>query len=230
MKKRKTNILWMVLDLIFLIVFNVLFFSMAGWADHPASVWISYGFIHGSYVLFILTPILVAGGKGHETAQGYSLYTIGTAYFMIELVAGVIFILLHPADWKAALIIQILLLAVYAFALLSHTLSDEKAAAREQRLWQEQQFTRAAVTRLEAMQEGLPDKELKKLLERASQTVKNGSRESNPRAQVLESGMLYQIGAIQRAMFSQEEGSAEKETSIFLRMAQERDRLLRQND
>ncbi len=230
MRKRKTNILWMVLDLIFLIVFNVLFFSMAGWTGHPASVWISYGFIHGAYVLFILTPILVTGGKGQDGGQGYSLYTIGTAYFMIELVAGAIFILLHPADWKAALIIQIVLLAVYAFALLSHTLSDEKAVAREKRIWQEQQFVKTAVTRLEGMQAGLPDKELKKLLERASQAVKKSPEEMNPQIQILESGMLYQIGAIQRAMFSQEEGSAEKEAKIFLRMAQERERLLDKKD
>ena len=45
---KKKIALWIILDLIFLIVFNTVFF-VAGGADHPASVWISYGFIHFAY-------------------------------------------------------------------------------------------------------------------------------------------------------------------------------------
>ena len=40
----KKTVLWIILDLIFLAIFNTVFFVMTG-LQHPASVWISYGFI-----------------------------------------------------------------------------------------------------------------------------------------------------------------------------------------
>ena len=40
MKKKK--FLWIILDLIFLVIFNMVFFVISG-IVHPTSVWISYG-------------------------------------------------------------------------------------------------------------------------------------------------------------------------------------------
>ena len=69
---RKKNVLWILLDLVFLIVFNVVFF-VAGGTDHPASVWISYGFIHFSYIMLLITPILIR--KSVNTIQ-YHRHTL----------------------------------------------------------------------------------------------------------------------------------------------------------
>ena len=59
---KKINVLWTILYLIFLIVFNLIFY-MVGGTDHPASVWISYFFIHFAYVMLVCTPFLTKKGR-----------------------------------------------------------------------------------------------------------------------------------------------------------------------
>ena len=53
---KKTG-LWIALDLIFVIVFNVVFFTLLG-GEHPASVWVAYAFIHIAYIMVVVTPFL----------------------------------------------------------------------------------------------------------------------------------------------------------------------------
>lgn len=226
---KKTRIYWIILDLIFLVVFNILFFSMAGAKGHPASVWISYGFIHGSYLMLLLTPYFVTKGKSADV-YGYSLYTIASGYFLIELVAGVIFILLHPQDWKPALIVQIVLMAAYAFAMLTSMLANEKTASNEARIQNDLKFVRNASAQLESILNSTEKKEIKKLVERAYDAAKSCQVKSSPAVAALESGMMNQIGAIQRAVFSEEKESVEKEVQLFVRMAQERERQLRMSN
>lgn len=225
---KKTRILWILLDLIFLIVFNVLFFTIAGYKGHPASVWISYGFIHAAYALLLLTPFFVTKGKSADVYR-YSLDTISSGYFMVELVAGVIFILVHSENWKVALIIQIILLAAYAFALLTHMLANEKTAASEARSQVEIKFVRTAAAQLEGIMNSASDKEIRKLVEKAYDAARSCQTKSHPQVEALENGMLSQIGAIQRVVFAGDKDSVAKEVELFLRMTAERERQLRIN-
>ena len=89
----KKNVLWILLDLVFLIVFNTVFF-VAGGTDHNASVWISYGFIHLSYILLIITPFLIRKSSS-AAVFGFSLYSISSTYFLVEFIVGVIFCLIN---------------------------------------------------------------------------------------------------------------------------------------
>lgn len=41
----KKRILWILLDLVFLIIFNTIFFMLGG-VHNKTSVWVAYGFIH----------------------------------------------------------------------------------------------------------------------------------------------------------------------------------------
>ena len=54
----KKRVLWIFLALVFLMVFNMIFF-MAGGTEHGKAVWISYGFIHFAYLMSLITPFLV---------------------------------------------------------------------------------------------------------------------------------------------------------------------------
>lgn len=223
---KKTRILWIILDLIFLVVFNVLFFTIAGYKGHPASVWISYGFIHCAYALLLLTPLFVVKGKSEDVFR-YSLESISSAYFMVELVAGVIFILVHPQEWKGALIVQVILLALYAFVLLVNMLASEKTAANEAKSQGEIRFVKTATAQLEGIMNSVSDKEIRKLVEKAYDAARSCQTKSHPQVAALENGMVSQIGAIQRVVFAGEPENVEKEVELFIRMTAERERQLR---
>ena len=73
----KKQVLWILLDLVFFIIFNVVFF-VAGGTEHKASVWISYAFIHVAYIMLVITPLLVRKttnkavlGFPHSRASGF---------------------------------------------------------------------------------------------------------------------------------------------------------------
>ena len=97
----KKSVLWILLDLVFLIVFNIVFFVMGG-AQHPASVWISYGFIHFAYIMLVVTPFLIRKSSS-AAVFGFSLYSISSAYFFAAFIVGVIFIAAHPENYKWSL-------------------------------------------------------------------------------------------------------------------------------
>ena len=66
--------LWMMMDLIFIIIFNAMFFILGG-TDHSVSVWISYGFIHFAYLMLIVTPFFMRRGKSEQClASRYILF------------------------------------------------------------------------------------------------------------------------------------------------------------
>ena len=128
---KKTNILWGILNLIFLIVFNFIFF-VAGGSEHNASVWISYGFIHFAYLMLLLTPKLIRDGKS-KSVFGFSLYSISATYFLIEFVTGIIFILVSPESYKAAFLVQLCITGLYGIILVSNMLSDEYSSSAEEK-------------------------------------------------------------------------------------------------
>lgn len=95
----KKQILWIALDAIFLIVLNVCFFVLLGGARDsgtesiPPSVWVSYGFVHFSYVLLLCTPLMVRRGNKAVADYARPLYVGTWTYFLVALVVNLAFIL-----------------------------------------------------------------------------------------------------------------------------------------
>ena len=79
------------LTLVFLIVFNAVFFIVGG-TVRTTGEWISYAFIHFSYLMLLLTPKLINNSSITSTL-GVSVYFISFLYFVITLLVGCIFIL-----------------------------------------------------------------------------------------------------------------------------------------
>lgn len=127
MKKRVLIILLLSL---FLVLFNVMFFLLGAHENANASRWISYGAIHLSYLLMIFSPMIVRGLKS-DKIFGFPLATVSIAYFCLEFVIGLIFILFNPEGWKAAFLIQLILFVAYAACALIVLIMGAKAEEDE---------------------------------------------------------------------------------------------------
>ena len=103
----KKNILWIFLDLVFLVVFNMVFF-IAGGIYHPASVWISYGFIHFAYMMLLATSFFIRKSSNAVIFR-FSLYAISSMYFFVAFIVGIVFVIMHPESYKSSLIIQVVI-------------------------------------------------------------------------------------------------------------------------
>lgn len=167
----KKSILYIALDLIFLIVFNVIFFLLKP-EENPASVWISYAFIHLAYIMVVATPILTRKGKS-SSVFGVALASVSAVYFFIVFIVGIIFILARPESFKACLIIQILIAAAYGIVLLINLIANEVTAEKEEKRQKEILFVKTCSAKLQSALELAKDKEVKKAIEKAYDEVYN---------------------------------------------------------
>lgn len=130
----KTPIIQIVLALMFLGAFNVVFYLLNG-VENPISVWISYGFIHLAFFTLVLIPCFKVKGKD-SFYLNTSLYLQAICYFVIELIAGSLFIAYCRDNMLWPLIVQSALWLAYMIIILAnvganHHIADSLASRQQ---------------------------------------------------------------------------------------------------
>ena len=222
---KRINILWGILNLIFLIVFNALFFGLGG-VNHHVSVWMSYGFIHFAYFMLLLTPKLIREGKS-AAVFGFSLYSISATYFLIEFITGIVFILVSPENYNAALIIQLCIAGLYGIMLVSHMLSNEYTANVEEKRQTQIAYIKDISVKVKILLESISDKETKKVVEKVYDAMYSSPVKSHPNLTQMENRILQSINDLERTVTT---GSKEEIFSVansLLFLINERNNLLK---
>ena len=195
---KKINILWIILDLIFLIIFNTVFFVLGGF-EHPASVWISYGFIHFAYLMLLITPKLIRPGKS-AAIFGFSLYVISSVYFLTELIVGTVFILTALEDYKALLLIQLIITALYGVFLISNLIANEYTAETSEKRQSQVEYVKIASAKLKCLVERVGDKEAKKKVEKVYDAIYSSPVKSYPNLAQIEIHILQSINELENVI------------------------------
>lgn len=222
---KKINVLWTILYLVFLIVFNLIFY-MAGGTDHPASVWISYFFIHFAYVMLVCTPFLVK--KGREAAVfGFSLSSISAGYFLVEFIVGLIFIFVAPEGIKTTVIVQVIIAAIYAVALLSNMIANEYTGAAVERHEAELQYVKVSSMRLKAVMEELGSGKTKKKVERVYDLIHSSPVKTHPQVADLEYKVFEELDRLESAAAQDNEAAVTESADRLVKLANERNRRLK---
>lgn len=221
----KRAILWIILDLIFLAVFNTVFFAMTG-LQHPASVWISYGFIHFAYFMVIVTPFLIRKSSS-AAVFGFSLYSISSTYFLIEFVTGLVFVILKSDSYKAALVVQIVIAGIYGILLISHLIANESTADSVERHEDEVAYIKTAATRVKALVGKAKDKKANKEIEKVYDLLHSSPTKSISTIRHLESSVMNQISDLEDAVQSGETDIIIAIAGEIISTMEERNRKLR---
>ena len=196
----KKTVLWIILNSIFLILFNTFFFILGG-TEHNVSVWISYGFIHFAYFMLLITPILTRKGKRSDIF-GQSIYSVSIVYFIIALVTGIIFILVAPESNRAALLIQLCITGLYGIALISGMIANERTADVEEKRQHEISYVKEASAMLKSLLDRTNDKDVKKSIEKAYDAVYSSPVKSHPGLVQVENQILQSINDLEREINS----------------------------
>lgn len=100
-----------ILYLLFLLFFNLLFFLIGG-VSHIMSVWISYSFIHLSYLCL---GIVSLAWKHYQSniILFTPIFNIGVTYFILTLIWNIIIILIAPNGYKFNLVANLIMLFMY---------------------------------------------------------------------------------------------------------------------
>lgn len=203
--KRKA-ILWMLLDLIFVVVFNIVFFVVGG-ASRPASVWISYCFIHFAYAMTVATPFITK--KSKQAVLGVSVYAISSGYFLIEFIVGLVFILISPKSFKPALVVQLILAAIYLAMLIIFLLANESTNESLEREETENDFIKASASRVKLLMGKLGEKGCDKALENLYDLIHSSPSRSSSSVKQLEQQCKDLISQLETSV-----NNKEKENTI----------------
>lgn len=221
---KKTTVLWWLLGLLFLVVFNLLFFVIGG-TEHNASVWISYGFIHFAYVMVLLFPRLVRRSPS-SAVFGFAIGTIGVAYFILVLIVGIIFMLAAPENWRIAFVFQIIITFIYALLLLANMIANERTADNEIRSQAEVQQMKTAAYDLSQIMNNTTDAALKKKIEKVVEAIKYSPTRSHALVSGTEREIMDGIRSLGASVAMNDQATSEKQIESLLRLVSERKRRL----
>lgn len=221
---RNTKYQWLILDLIFLIVFNIIFFLIGG-TEHNLSVWISYAFIHIAYIMLLLTPLF--------TAKSYSSYVFGATlgsisftYFFIVFITALIFIFWQPENWKMPFIIQLVIASIYAIVLISNMIANQHTADDEIKTKDELDYIKTTTNQLSVIMDSTNNKQFKKHVEKIYDDLKSSPIKSHPSVASIEGDIQIEIQLIDAAMKQNDESSLMQHINIVKNKIAERNNLL----
>lgn len=218
----KKTMLRILLNLIFVIVFNVVFFLVGG-TEHSVSVWISYGFIHFSYLMLIASPVFAGRGK-NATVFGLALDTISSAYFLIEFFVGLIFILVESEFYKFSLIVHVIITGIYAVGLLSNLIANESTKESTGRHEMEVSYIKNVSSRVKRLIGKATDKKANREIERVYDMLHSSPSRSNLTVKNIEEEIENEIRSLTFAVSKDDTATIISVAERIIVMAEERNR------
>ena len=222
---KKKNILWILLDIVFLAVFNTVFFVVGG-TDHPASVWISYGFIHFSYLMILVTPFLIRKSSS-QAVFGFSLYSVSAVYFFVEFIAGLVFIFISSESYKASLVVQVIISGIYAVMLFSNLIANEYTADSVEQHEDEVAYIKNAASRVKILIGKASDKKANKEIERAYDLLHSSPSRSAATVKLLEEEVKNKVTDLEDAVAANETAAIITIAGEIVAKTEERNRKLK---
>lgn len=221
----KKSILWVILDLIFLAVFNTVFFVVGG-SEHTTSVWLSYGFIHFSYIMVIITPLLIRKSSSADVF-GFSLYSISSTYFVVEFVIGLIFIFINSESYKSALTVQIIIAGIYGILLISHLIANETTADSIERHEYEVAYIKNAASKVKSYIGKSNNRRVKREIEKLYDLLHSSPTRSNATVRSLEIEITNKISVLEDFVLSNQQEHIIAMCGEITMLIEERNRKLR---
>lgn len=217
----KKNFLLFTILSIFLIIFNLLFFLFGDIANNHNSSWISYGFIHFSYMIFVLS---IFTNKKSSGRNGYEASTVFITwkYFVMELIVGVVFIFLNLEGIAIALCSQLIIAAIFIILWLSNLLANEHTADSMAKQEQEISYIKNCSYKLRLLSQNSSDLSTRKIIDKCYDAVSSSPSKSNINVYDIEINIMNIISELENAVFTDNKESIKTISTKILKMVAER--------
>lgn len=193
----KNNILRILLELVFVVIFNIIFFLFGG-MNREISVWISYAFIMLSYLMVILTQFMIKPGK--SSVLGLSIYSISTTYFIAEFVVGLIFVFMNSKSWKIPFTIQLVLYGIYLILLISTLMANENTINNMEHQTVEVQYIKNVSSKIKPLVGKLDEKVANKKIEHLYDIIHTSPSHSDLSVKAIENSIVGLVDMLQKAV------------------------------
>ena len=213
----KKNILTIILESVFIVAFNVLFFLNGG-TQHVAAVWTAYGFLHFAYLMVLITPLIAS--KGSTTVLSKTTtYTISLLFFIVELLFAIVTFITKTERIKMVISIETVLCAIYVIILVINLLTDDSIANKQKRHESENDFIKGISNQIKYIQTQVSDNNAKKKLESLYSLAHSSPSKSRESMKFYENEIVRNISLL-------EDASNQSKITDILRISGEIERLL----
>lgn len=198
-----------------------MFFLFGNIENNHNSSWISYGFIHFSYMIFVLS---IFTNKKSSGRNGYEASTVFITwkYFVIELIVGVVFIFLNLEGIAIALCSQLIIAAIFIILWLSNLLANEHTADSMAKQEQEISYIKNCSYKLRLLSQNSFDLSTRKIIDKCYDAVSSSPSKSNINVYDIEVNILNTISELENAVFTDNKESIKTISTKILKMVAER--------
>lgn len=128
MKNKKISVLWTLISIMGLAVYNLCVFLLA--THYTNAFWVSYIFTSIAFAVQLVAFLIFNKSNANSKFLGLPLFYFVGGYFTVQLVAGIVFMLI-PMSATLPLIIQVIILVVFLSAILTGAIAKEQFSRTE---------------------------------------------------------------------------------------------------
>ena len=193
----KKNILTIILDSVFVVAFNMLFFINGGLV-HTATVWTIYGFLHFAFFMVLVTPLISA--KGTTAVQSKTvIYAISLLYFFVELIFAIIFIFFVILGFRLTLSLEIIVTALYLVVLTVNLLADDSTEKKQNAHDKGNAFIKNISQKIKYIESTVSDKNAKTKLESLYYLAHTSPSKSSESVKMYDNEILENLKTLEEA-------------------------------
>lgn len=210
----KTTLIRIVFTLVFLVVFNTLFFLLSG-TDNPTSVWVSYAYIHVAYFTILFLPVLKTKGDASYYLSSV-LYGQAITYFILELIAGVVFIIYRMESPVWSLVVQTALWLIFVVLILGNAWANQATAQSLEKRKQDIDAYQSMRMSLKRLMAKTDKPKLKRLIADCSDKLEASSSRQTQESEKIDIEIEQAIASLRQSIT---DGDVEESTSLARQLA-----------
>lgn len=198
MKKSTAKKSWIMTAVIYAIifaVFNLLVFVIAN--EKNGVFWMSYAFMCIAFIVQIASMLLALRSLETETVfMGIPLTSLSLYYFFAAIFVGAVFMFFQNAPFKLALVLQILILAIYVVIAIMALMSRNVVQDVNDNLKENVEAIKTLVVDVDVFIPQVNDPALKKSLKKLSETIKYSDPMSNAAVADIEEQIMQTVNEL----------------------------------
>ena len=223
--KAKNTVAFGLIYVILLGVFNLLVFTIS--KSRNDVFWLSYGFMTLAFVVQIVSMFMSFKSADVETKFfGIPLASFSVFYLCAELVIGALFMIFQMASFTLALVIQVLILAVFLIIAIISLLSRDTVQQISDNVKEHVSNLKSVLVDIEMLMDGCTDPELKADLRKLSETVKYSDPISNEAVADVEQRIMRKISELRINIDDNQIADAKQSCADLERLYVERNKKL----
>ena len=223
--KTKNTVAFGLIYVILLGVFNLLVFTIS--KSRNDVFWLSYGFMTLAFVVQIVSMFMSFKSADVETAFfGIPLASFSVFYLCAELVIGALFMIFQMASFTLALVIQVLVLAVFLIIAIISLLSRDTVQQISDNVKEHVSNLKSVLVDIEMLMDGCTDPEHKANLRKLSETVKYSDPISNEAVADVEQRIMRKISELRINIDDNQIADAKQSCADLERLYVERNKKL----